>query len=388
VAGIVPTVMISSTVFDLTDVRSRLAHFIEEELGYRALVSESGQFPVDPELNTVDLCRRRVEEDVDILVLIVGTRYGSVDDRYGKSITNIEYLAARNKRIPVYVFMSEDLVTALEHLPEGGASLDTRLISFARALRNSDGVWVFTFENVDEIVSCLRVQLAYFVTSGLRLYRRLITSGDPLLEKLPPKAMELVIYTPIGWEYQLFGEVLRYEAESRLELRDRYDLKLTAGPTVSLEIEALPRWLNAKMQHALGLVRDLGVLMNERLQEALGPQGVPGDARGIALVARHCGYVYEEALRWVLDMRRMALDDDLQAALGYVERGLSDVILQLGTFGAKLSTDVVELREWSKKNPGERVERRFTLNITADDSSLTEGWELIQKAMRRRGYSI
>jgi hypothetical protein len=387
-AGATPTVMISSTFYDLAYIRREVANFITTELGYRALVSESSSFPLDPDLGTLDLCRKRVEDDADILVLIMGLRYGSIDERYGKSITNIEYLTARHKGIPIYAFMTSDLIAGLESADKHDDNADPRLIAFAKEVRDEDGVWVFGFADVAEIISCIREQFAHLFALGLLFRRKLASATDSTMESLPSKAMDLAVYTPIGWEYEFFGELLRHETETRLDLRDRYDLKLSGGPSITLPIEAVPRWVNEKMQHAMGLVADLGILMNERLQEALGAPGASGDRRSIARVARQCGVVYEDAIRWVLDMRRMLLESDLKEGVQYIERALDDVIVQVGKFGLELSTDIAELREWSKKHPGEKVERNFTLSITTDQEALNLGWDKIQRAFRERGYSV
>ena len=84
--------MVSSTFYDLRQIRADLTEFIVDELGYEPLLSELNSFPVDPDATTIENCRRRVEEHADILILVVGGRYGSIDADTAKSITNIEYL--------------------------------------------------------------------------------------------------------------------------------------------------------------------------------------------------------------------------------------------------------------------------------------------------------
>lgn len=74
-----PTVMVSSTFYDLSQVREELRKFLQDEVGYRPLLSEHPSFPIDPDADTIENCKRRVEQDADILVLIVGGRYGYVD---------------------------------------------------------------------------------------------------------------------------------------------------------------------------------------------------------------------------------------------------------------------------------------------------------------------
>src|SRR5947207_2995759 len=94
-----PAVFLSSTYFDLRQVRADVASFVETSLGYRLLASEFPSFPVDAALDTIENCRKRVEHDADILVLIIGARYGQVPDGGSQSVTNIEYSVARAKRI-------------------------------------------------------------------------------------------------------------------------------------------------------------------------------------------------------------------------------------------------------------------------------------------------
>ncbi len=92
-----PVVMVSSTFYDLRQIRADLGRFVMDELGYVTLLSELPSFPVDPDLDTVANCRARVERDADIFVLVIGGRYGSINGKTNKSITNLEFLAARQK---------------------------------------------------------------------------------------------------------------------------------------------------------------------------------------------------------------------------------------------------------------------------------------------------
>ena len=85
-----PGVMVSSTFYDLQQQREDLRRFIQNELGYRALLSEHSSFPVNPAINTIDNCRERVRRDADVLILVIGGRYGSVVDESAPSFTNLE----------------------------------------------------------------------------------------------------------------------------------------------------------------------------------------------------------------------------------------------------------------------------------------------------------
>src|SRR5882757_1392045 len=105
-----PKVFLSSTCYDLRQVREDIETAVTG-LGLCPLRSEAESFPIDPTLTTVENCQKVVRESADILVLVIGGRYGSVDSGSGKSITNLEYLAAKTKGIPVYAFVDQQVLT-------------------------------------------------------------------------------------------------------------------------------------------------------------------------------------------------------------------------------------------------------------------------------------
>ena len=73
-----PNVFVSSTMYDLGDLRAQIREFIEG-LGWRAVMSEHDSFAIDANETTVENSLRNVRENTDIFVMIVGARYGSID---------------------------------------------------------------------------------------------------------------------------------------------------------------------------------------------------------------------------------------------------------------------------------------------------------------------
>src|ERR1035437_3814791 len=180
----VPGVMVSSTCYDLRQIREDLRRFLQDDLGYRPLLSEHSSFPLNPDANTIENCRERVERDADILVLAIGARYGTVDDYTSKSVTNLEYLAARQKGIPVYVFIEQGILPLLPVWKSNPTAdftkqVDTpRLFEFVEQLRAADKVWTQEFKHATDIIDALRIQFAYQHREGLLLQRRVRQAGD------------------------------------------------------------------------------------------------------------------------------------------------------------------------------------------------------------------
>jgi len=114
-----PRVFVSSTIYDLADLRSA-AKFWLEEMGYDVQMSEYNDFARKPELSAFDECFEAVRA-CDYYVLIVGDRRGAwFDEPQRISVTQKEYLTAREafiasgKRGPKLVcLVRESVQTAL-----------------------------------------------------------------------------------------------------------------------------------------------------------------------------------------------------------------------------------------------------------------------------------
>ena len=122
-------VFISSTCYDLSLLRSQLRLFIKN-MGYEPIMSDYEDVLYDPRIHTHTSCVDEVR-NCDVLVLIIGSRYGgkatseslnrinfeilqnesiSVDSLKGKehlSVTQLEVLKAIESSMPVYTFIDK-----------------------------------------------------------------------------------------------------------------------------------------------------------------------------------------------------------------------------------------------------------------------------------------
>jgi Domain of unknown function (DUF4062) len=118
-----PRVFISSTYYDLKHLRSSLENFVES-LGFDAVLSEKGRIAYTPDVPLDESCYREVG-GADIFVLIIGGRYGSEAttrktvlpksfyDRYN-SVTRMEYRAAAERDVPMYVLVERSVYAEYE----------------------------------------------------------------------------------------------------------------------------------------------------------------------------------------------------------------------------------------------------------------------------------
>lgn len=104
-----PRVFISSTCFDLAEVRDSLTSFCEG-FGFEVVMSDRGDVFYHPDLHTHESCVNEIS-NCQLFILIIGGRFGGkykVDPL--KSITNAEYVAAKEKGIPIFSFVKEDVL--------------------------------------------------------------------------------------------------------------------------------------------------------------------------------------------------------------------------------------------------------------------------------------
>lgn len=94
----------SSTCYDLREVRDGLVQFIEG-FGFHPMLSDRGDVFYHPDLHTHDSCLSEVG-NCDMFILIIGGRFGGeYKEDPEKSIVNAEYEAARQSGIPVFTFI-------------------------------------------------------------------------------------------------------------------------------------------------------------------------------------------------------------------------------------------------------------------------------------------
>ena len=160
-----PRIFISSTYYDLRAVRADLDRFIRE-LGYEPVLFERGSIPYGTEQRLEDDCYREISS-CDILLAIVGGKFGttSADQRY--SITQKELQSAIEAGKQIYIFVEHpvhaEYITWLANKDVEGfnpASVDDkRVFLFLEEVYSlTGGNPVYPFEISEDITSYLKEQ--------------------------------------------------------------------------------------------------------------------------------------------------------------------------------------------------------------------------------------
>lgn len=162
-----PRVFISSTFYDLRQVRADIDIFLEK-IGYESIRNEEGDIPYGRDDTLEEYCYQEIKS-VDILVSIIGGRFGSESKRDNSSISQIELRTALKERKQVYIFIDKNVIaeyeTYLLNKDTEGMKYryvdDIRIYKFIEEIRGlSSNNNIKGFEASADITSYLKEQLA------------------------------------------------------------------------------------------------------------------------------------------------------------------------------------------------------------------------------------
>lgn len=162
-----PRIFISSTFYDLRQIRADLDKFIDS-LGFEAVRNEEGDIPYGKEEELQEYCYKEIA-NVDILVSVIGGRYGSESNMSKYSISQKELKTAIEQNKHVFIFIDKNVSSEYETyvLNKENESIqykyvDNKLIyTFIEEIKGlKKNNVIKEFETADEIVNYLREQWA------------------------------------------------------------------------------------------------------------------------------------------------------------------------------------------------------------------------------------
>ena len=107
-----PRVFISSTYYDLKQTREDISNFLLT-LGYEPIRNEEGNIPYGSRDSLEAYCYKEIN-NIDILVSIMGGRFGSQSNESQWSISNEELRTAIKNNKQVYIFIDKNVFAEYE----------------------------------------------------------------------------------------------------------------------------------------------------------------------------------------------------------------------------------------------------------------------------------
>lgn len=163
-----PRIFISSTCFDLNDIRSELTSFLNT-YNFEVLNSQLSNFGVSPDLHSHTACLEQVN-NADYFIVIIGKRRGGTYIASEQSITNEEYKLAVKRGIPIMIFVDKmvdnNLVLYKKNPTMDFSTIvdDKRIFHFVEYIKSSSSNnWVFQYENINDIKNVINSQFSYYL---------------------------------------------------------------------------------------------------------------------------------------------------------------------------------------------------------------------------------
>ncbi|EAS19033.1 conserved hypothetical protein [Flavobacteria bacterium BBFL7] len=165
-----PRIFISSTFFDLRQVRADLDRFIKE-MGYESVRNETGAIPYGKDLKLEDYCYKEIS-GIDILVGIIGGRFGSKSSSGDYSVTQTEIKTALEQNKNVYLFIDKNVHSEYETylINKDNSKTKYRYADDVRIYKFIEEIYglpknnvIHSFETAQDIINFLREQWAGLV---------------------------------------------------------------------------------------------------------------------------------------------------------------------------------------------------------------------------------
>ena len=370
-------IFISSTCYDLSQIRDDLKQSIIA-LGHNPILSEQKDFPIDPNLSNAENCINAINKEADILILIIGNKYGSILET-GKSITNTEFLTAINKGIPVYTFALKQM-TALLPTWEKNKDADftnivddNRVFEFLSDVRKNRGLWNFEFEKAQDIIDIIKAQLSNLFHDALtsKLLIESIGKSDLYL-KVSSQALNILLKRTNGYEIKFFMQAMHDEICKYNGLKNDYVYSILVKSTNRISnFDQLTDWIQLK----LGLLKNFIYSLN-KLTDAYevfaAPPGVKADLEGLYYVACSYARFYANLLEWGIEVRSTIVPEEYTNVLNAFAKFPKEAIRQIEEFPLNSLKVIEEQLELVNLNKQENKTITLCLNVSIDDEDIQQ----------------
>lgn len=162
-----PRVFISSTFYDLRQIRADLDSFIQR-MGYDPVRNESGKITYGKEQKLEEYCYREIAS-CDIVVAVIGGRFGSQSQQSAYSVSQSEIRTAVKQEKTLFIFIEKGVHTEYQTYLKNKDIEDTRyhyvdhtkIYAFIEEVLNlPKNNSVHPFETADDITEFLKEQWA------------------------------------------------------------------------------------------------------------------------------------------------------------------------------------------------------------------------------------
>lgn len=247
-----PRIFLSSTFYDLKQVRADIDIFLEN-LGYEPVRNEEGDIPYGKDDVLEEYCYKEIK-NIDILISIIGGRFGSESKRNTSSISQIEVKTAIKEGKQIYIFIEKNLLAEYETylLNKGNDTKfryvdDIRIYKFIEEIKSlSANNNIKGFETANDIIKYLKEQFA-------GLFQRFLEEQT--------RIKEISIISNLEKTAQTLNKLVNYLSEENKGQTEEINRILTINHAL---VETLRTLLSIPYNFYIEGLSDLKKLLNAR----------------------------------------------------------------------------------------------------------------------------
>jgi hypothetical protein len=370
-------VFVSSTCFDLSQIRVDLHDFFSN-CGYNPILSEFKNFPINPSKKTIDNCIDAVKNNADIFVLVVGNRYGSQIET-GRSITNTEFLTARNKGIPIYIFIDRRVLNILS-VWKKNKSVDfsefvdtTKIFEFISEIREDSKLWTFEFDTAQDIVSVLKSQLSYLFKETLLLRRKFYQEVDELFNlNISNRAINLILEKPEHYEIRFFFQTMIDEILKKESIKNDYEYAIILNSKFAIyDNQDLINWIQQRLAVLSSLIDSLNNLIQKVFPIFYAEPGTPSNLKGLFYTAETYARIYESIIDWTIETASTFVNEECSNLRDRFAKLSDSAIKDVWNFPFETLNKINDSLNNSSTGDSEQ-ELNIMLTIKIDEQALAE----------------
>lgn len=377
-------VFVSSTCYDLSQIRADLRSYLESS-GHNPVLSEFENFPIDPAQNTIENCVSAVRNNADIFLLIVGGRYGSEIDT-GKSITNTEFLAAKDKGIPIYAFINRKALNCFEIWKKNKSAdfadfVDTpKIFEFILELREAK-LWMFEFDTAQDIISVLKTQMSYLFKESLKIREKFNTNlEDVFKQNLSSEALNLIFEKPYLYELEFFFQTMIDELKKKEVIKNDYNYAIILNSKHAIhDYSGLIHWQQQRVKILQNLIDSLRKLIENALPEFYGKPGNPADLKGLYYVSETYARIFENIITWTIETAGTYVKEECTNLRDKLANLSSKSIEQIWEFPFNQKKRLLSQIQEKRATDKSILELESILKIEIDEIAMTEYSDELRK---------
>ena len=157
-----PVIFVSSVISEFVDLRSALRYFFKKA-GYVTLTSEKKDFGVDSVSDSIDACKKQIDQS-DFIILLIGEKAGynfALPSNEITSVTKEEYryineILTNGSEKKLIIFVKDIVWKEYSDKPE--SNFQTQFIHEminGNVTEGKIGRWVYSFKDFEDVVSVL-----------------------------------------------------------------------------------------------------------------------------------------------------------------------------------------------------------------------------------------